>query len=283
MGDRLEKARAALACPACSGALDFGAEGARCAVCDASYPIRRGKLYFTHPPGTQDDLDSLKHRLKGLLGKLYYSVGVTLLAPTYPFRYRAAIERHCDPGKALCVDIGCGNHRVSDDLVCVDIFDYDAVDIVCDLSALPFKADSVDAFVSRSVLEHLPRVSAVVSQLKRCTRPGGVSMHLIPFLFPYHASPGDYQRYTHSGAANLFGGWELLEQRSATGPMTLLLLWFIEFFSTVLGAGNQRARSYVYLALCVVLWPLKFLDLPFVGRSSFLGMAPTIWTVMRKP
>ena len=282
-GHRLERVKAAMACPACGGELAFGDTGAGCAACDANYPLRNGKLYFASPPGTEDALDSLKLRLKKRLGRLYYSVGVTVFAPTYPFNYRAAIERHCDPAKALCVDIGCGNQRVREDIICLDMFDYDAVDIVCDLGALPFKADSVDAFVSRSVLEHLPGITKVVSQLKRCTRSAGVNMHLIPFLFPYHASPHDYQRYTHSGAAKLFDDWAILEQRAATGPVTLLLLWLIEFLSSLLSAGNDRLKSYVYLLLCLLLWPFKFLDVLFAGRRSFLGMAPTIWTVVRKP
>lgn len=282
-GHRLERARAALACPTCGGGLAFNDAGAACSACDASYPLRNRKLYFTSPPATDDALDSLKYRLKKGLGRLYYSVGVTIFAPTYPFNYRAAIERHCDPETGLCVDIGCGNHRVSEDLICLDMFDYDAVDIVCDLGALPFKADSVDAFASRSVLEHLPGITKVVSQLKRCTRPAGINMHLIPFLFPYHASPHDYQRYTHTGAAKLFDDWTLLEQRAATGPVTLLLLWLIEFLSSLFSAGNERLKSYVYLLLCLLLWPLKFFDVLFTGRRSFLGMAPTIWTVVRKP
>lgn len=280
---RLERAKAVLACPACGGALAFGDTGATCAPCDMDYPLRGGKLYFTEPPVTADTLDSLKQRLKKWLGRYYYSIGVTILAPTYPFNYRAAIQRHCDPAIALCVDIGCGNQRISDAVIGLDIFDYEAVDIVCDLGALPFKPDSVDAFASRSVLEHLPDIAKVVSQLKRSTKPGGVSMHLIPFMFPYHASPHDYQRFTHSGAVNLFDGWSLLEQHSVTGPVTLLLLCVIEFVSSLLSAGNERLKSYVYLLLCLTLWPLKFLDVLFAGRRSFLGMAPTIWTAVKKP
>jgi len=280
---RFERLKAALACPGCAGALTFSNEGASCAACEVLYPVRNAKIYFTDPPDTSDALDSLKYRLKKLLGRYYYRFGVTIFAPTYPFNYRAAIERHCDPKKELCVDIGCGNQRVGEDIICLDMFDYDAVDIVCDLAALPFAPGSVDVFSSRSVLEHIPAISDVITQLKHCTRQGGINMHLIPFLFPYHASPHDYQRYTHSGAVNLFSGWSLLEQRPVTGPVTLLLLWIIEFGSSLLSAGNERLKSYIYLLLCLLLWPFKFIDVLFAGRRSFLGMAPTIWTVMRKP
>ena len=280
---RLERFKQALACPQCAGELSYSDTEARCVSCGQRYPQRGGKLYFVQPPASDDTLDSLKHRLKRALGRLYYSLGVTLIAPTYPFNFRAAIRRHCDPAQALCVDIGCGNQRIDPDILCLDMFDYEAVDIVCDLRSLPFKPESVDAFVSRSVLEHVPRLEEVASQLKRSTRSGGFSIHLIPFLFPYHASPHDYQRLTASGAEALFEGWVLVEQRAVTGPMTLFLLWLVEFLSTLASAGNERVKSYVYLALCLVLWPIKFLDAPFVGRRSFLAMAPTILTAVRKP
>jgi len=60
-------------------------------------------------------------------------------------------------------------------------------------------------------------------------------------------------------------------------------LWLLEFLPTLASGGNERRKSYVYLALCLVLWPIKFFDAPFVGRQSFLAMAPTILTAVRKP
>ena len=281
--ERLERLKPVLACPRCGGELDFLVDAARCERCEALYPRRHDKLYFVTPPPPADALDSIKTRLKRRLGRLYYSVGVTVFAPTFPFDFRRAVRRHCDPHRELCVDVGCGNHRIDDDVVCLDVVDYEAVDIVCDLRALPFKSDSIGAFVSRSVLEHVPELAAVVSELKRCTRAHGCNVHVIPFMFPYHASPHDYQRLTHSGALKLFEGWELLEQRAVTGPMTLLVLWLTEFLSTLASFGNERLKSYAYLASCLVLWPVKLLDAPFVGRRSFLGMAPTILTAVRKP
>jgi hypothetical protein len=38
----------------------------------------------------------------------------------------------------------------------------------------------------------------------------------------------------------------------------------------------------VYLMLCAVLFPLKFLDAPFVGRPAFMGCAASILSVVRK-
>ena len=48
--------------------------------------------------------ESAKH----YLGSLYYTVGVNILAPSFPFNYKAAIRQRVDPSRRLVVDLGCG-------------------------------------------------------------------------------------------------------------------------------------------------------------------------------
>jgi SAM-dependent methyltransferase len=279
---RFERLKPVLACPGDGGKLDFTPQGAQCQECGSAYPIKNGKIYFVEVPLRVDSLDSLKGRLKRWLGKYYYTFGLQVIAPTYPFNYRRRIVRWLEPHRQLVVDVGCGNHRLDDDIICLDLYDYDAVDVVCNLEALPFKPQSVDAFVSRSVLEHVPDPVRVVRHMHRCTRTGGMSLHLIPFLFPFHASPHDFQRYTHKGLELLFQGWEVVEQTNATGPVTLVLISAIEFLSILLSFGRERVKAYAYLLCCLLFFPLKYLDAPFVNRRSFLTLAPTIFLVVRK-
>jgi SAM-dependent methyltransferase len=281
LGERLERLKPFLTCPRCPGDLEFDA-AAVCRVCACRYPIRGGKVYFVDPPQPGDRLDRLKHRLKQRLGSRYYRIGLDVLAPTYPFDYRGRVLKRLDPSRQIVVDVGCGNHRIHPDVIGLDLVDYDAVDIVCDLAALPFKSETVDAFVSRSVLEHVPDPATVVRQFLRATRPGGIGLHVIPFLFPFHASPHDFQRFTSAGLERLFTGWTVTEQGNATGPVTLALVSVIEFLASLGSVGRERVKPYLYLALCAVLFPLKYLDAPFVERKAFLGLAPTIFTVVRK-
>jgi len=279
---RLERLKPILACPSDGGSLEYSAQAAQCQVCQASYPIARGKIYFVDVPERGDALDGLKGRLKRWLGKYYYTIGLHVVAPTYPFNYRRRIVQWLDPRQHLVVDVGCGNHRIDENIIGLDLYDYDAVDIVCNLEALPFKPQSVDAFVSRSVLEHVADPVRVVQHMYRCTRTEGLSLHLIPFLFPFHASPFDFQRYTHKGLALLFKEWEVIEQTNATGPVTLGLISAIECLSILLSGGREQIKAYAYLLLCLLLFPLKYLDALFVNRRSFLTLAPTIFLVVRK-
>jgi SAM-dependent methyltransferase len=272
-----------LACPACHGEMVEASDQFRCTGCAAGYAVRNGKIYFVEPMGAEDVLDVIKHRLKRYLGSLYYTVGVNVVAPSFPFNYAAAIRKHVDPRGLRVVDLGCGNHRIDDDIVTVDASDYDAVDIVARLEALPFKTGAIDALCSRSVLEHVSDLDSALAEIARCTASGGLSIHFVPFMFPFHASPYDFRRWTHVGAAQMLHGWDVVEQRATAGPISLFLICFLEFVSALLSFGNERVKATVYLLFCLMVFPIKFLDAPFVGRKAFLGLAPTMLTVVRKP
>lgn len=279
---RLARVLPALACPGCGGSLAQDGEALRCAGCAAAYPVRGGRVYFRAAAGREDRMDDLKGRLKRLLGRWYFTVGVRVFAPTYPFAFAARVRRHLDCARRLVVDAGCGAHRCDEDAIGLDLYDYEAVDLVCDLEHLPFKPGAVDAFVTRSVLEHVPDAEAVVRDFLRCTRPGGRGMHQVPFLFPFHASPHDYRRFTHMGLRQLFAGWRTVEQVNAGGPVTLFLLAAIELLATLVSFGRPGPKAVAYLALCGVLFPLKYLDAPFIGRAAMLPLAPSIFIHVEK-
>ncbi len=282
MNPRLEKIKHILTCPECSGSLHFKDTEATCCKCRNNYPIRNGKIFFINVPHHIDALDSLKERFRKWFGKLYYTVGINIFAPVFPFNYRKEICKRLDLTKQIVVDAGCGNHRIDEDIICLDIFDYDAADIICDLCALPFKDNSVDAFVTRGVLEHVCEPSAVVRNFHKCTRVRGINIHSVPFLFPFHASPYDYQRYTHKGLEYLFKEFELVGQTNISGPVSLALIITTEFLSILFSLGYRKLKAYIYLFLCLIMFPLKYLDILFINRKSFISLAPTILTVVRK-
>jgi SAM-dependent methyltransferase len=280
---RLQRILPHLACPACHGELREGPGELHCPPCHQDYPIRGGKIYFIEPLRAKDALDVIKSKLKRYLGAAYYTVGVRVVAPSFPFNYGNAIRKHIAPTSGLIVDLGCGNFRIDKEVVTLDGSDYDAVDIIADLKALPFRDGSIDALCSRGVLEHVSDIHLALEELRRCTKPGGLGIHLVPFVFPFHASPHDYTRWTPAGFPQLFSGWKVIEQRGTTGPVSLLLICFLEFMSVLFSFGVPRLKGPVYLLFCLCVFPLKFLDAPFVGRDSFVGLAPTILNVLRRP
>ena len=282
LNPRLEKIKHLLACPFCYHELSYQEEHASCVNCNNDYPVRNGKIYFISVPKYDDEMDTLKGKLKKLLGTYYYSIGINVIAPTYPFNYLKEIKKRANLSKEIVVDVGCGNHRIHPDIIGLDIFDYDAVDLVCDLEKLPFRPGTIDVFASRSVIEHIPNPLTVIEKIHESTKKGGYSIHCIPFLFPFHASPYDFQRYTHKGLDRLFQSWKKIDQRNITGPISTMLVNWIEFLSVVFCFKSNKLRSYLYLIFCGIFFPFKYLDYFFINSKDYFSLAASFLMVVQK-
>tara|TARA_B100000029_G_scaffold144731_1_gene139937 strand:+ start:119 stop:940 length:822 start_codon:yes stop_codon:yes gene_type:complete len=254
-----------------------------CCSCGEHYPIRGDTILFCEPGQPLDDLDALKGRLKKKLGKLYYSHFRPLLAPAYPFRLRRYLAKYADPATRLVIDLGSGNYRVHPDVFTVDIVQYENVDMVCDATRLPFRDSSIDLVTTSHVLEHAPSPETMISEIMRITRPGGFGVHVVPFLYPFHASPDDYQRYTNVGMARLFPGWAVKDQVPTAGPFSLFNAVVAELFSTVLSRNNGKMKAIIYLLVAAILSPVKYLDVLFCGHPAFLPLAAVTLTTVEKP
>ena len=280
---KLRRLAGRLACPEDGSLLGFSETSADCPKCGRSYPIRDGRLYVTEPLRSSDALDGVKERAKRRFGAIYYRVLRPLLAPAYPFDYRGYVLRHTRPEDEIVVDLGSGNHRMHPAVFALDGMDYPHIDIVCDMRRLPFRKGGVDAFASSSVLEHVAGVREVLAQIDRATCEGGQGIHIIPFMYPFHASPDDFQRLTHVGAARMLEGWRLERQVSVAGPFTLFNAVMAELLASMLSFGSEKAKAPAYLLASALLAPLKFLDWPFVGRKVLMATSPVILTHLRKP
>lgn len=72
-------------------------------------------------------------------------------------------------------------------------------DIFADGARLPVADGAVDNVTCLEVLEHVPDPALVVSEVARVLRPGGSAWLSMPFLYPVHDAPFDFQRYTAHG------------------------------------------------------------------------------------
>jgi len=253
-----------------------------CAKCNTSYPVANGKIYFVTPPEHNTRSSNIKHKLRKILGRRYNDA-VRLLGPGFPINKRRLLLDQINPSTNLVVDLGSGTERVAPGVVTVDLFDYPEVDIVCDLRYLPFQRESVDGFMTTSVLEHLEHPDRLLEKIFDCTRPGGIGVHSFPFLFPFHEAPGDFTRYTHAGAAILFARWTVKKLFNVTGPISALNTVAVEFASTLLSCGNGKIKEGMYLVFGAMLSPLKYLDAFFVDKASFLSVSAMLCAVVEKP
>ena len=69
-------------------------------------------------------------------------------------------------------------------------------DIVSDASNIPLPDNSYDVAIMGELLEHVPDPKNVLKEAYRLLRSGGLVLITVPFLYPVHADPYDFGRYT---------------------------------------------------------------------------------------
>ena len=86
--------------------------------------------------------------------------------------------------------------------------------IVCDVDDCPQASDcGYDVTFSHTVLEHASRPWRSFETISRITRPGGLTLHLVPWSYQHHATPEDNYRFSHTALRVLLedGGFEVLD------------------------------------------------------------------------
>lgn len=72
-------------------------------------------------------------------------------------------------------------------------------DVFADAARLPFADGTFGAVACLEVLEHVRMPDQVLAEIARVLRPDGLAYVSMPFLYPIHDAPHDYQRWTPHG------------------------------------------------------------------------------------
>ncbi len=71
--------------------------------------------------------------------------------------------------------------------------------VFADARALPFSDSTFDGVVCLDVIEHVVDPRLVLAEIARVLKPGTKAWLSMPFLYPLHDAPFDFQRYTEFG------------------------------------------------------------------------------------
>ncbi len=135
----------------------------------------------------------------------------------------------------LIIGSGSVGHASSDlykfnlNVVGIDIYNSDTVDILADAHFMPFPDESFDGIVIQAVLEHVVNPSKVVSEIHRVLKTDGLVYSEIPFMQQVHEGAYDFQRYTILGHRILFKEFAAIKNDSIDGPGTALS-WSLRYF-----------------------------------------------------
>ncbi len=240
---------------------------------DIYYTIENGKLYIG---GNNNDLSEtagssllghIQNRLKKW-GWLYYHL-LKIFKPVWMNRQvdneLSKLLEHYD-SRSFILNLGSGPNIVRKrfDIVNVDIFGFEEVDIVADAGDLPFEQNSVDLILNQAMLEHVVSPKSVVKEMYRVLRPGGEVFCYLPFIAPFHAAPHDYYRWTMPGIGELFKDFKEVEIGVGTGPTSGMLWVLQEWLAIFFSFGSRWLHDLIFLAMMILTAPIKMLDILLV-------------------
>lgn len=110
--------------------------------------------------------------------------------------------------------------------------------VVADNADLPFQSGTFDLVIGSETLEHTRAVDRAAAELVRVARPGGLVFVSVPFLYPVHGLPDDYQRLTAVKLRAAFSGCEILTLRPANSILTSWIVTF-EYAMTLVCSINR--------------------------------------------
>jgi len=202
---------------------------------------------------------------------------------------RKGMARLLVNARGLVLDVGCADRWPESGLPagCTYI-GVDSVDtgrgmygarptVFADAAGLPFQDDSVDTVLLFEVLEHLPSPTGSLAEIRRVLKPGGVLIASVPFLYPIHDAPHDFQRYTMHGLDRVLAEAGL-EVRSASPRLDSLSCAAL-LANLALGGSAKRAVERAGLGVLVV--PLLLLAIPVINLFA-VALRPVVsnWNAM---
>ncbi len=178
--------------------------------------------------------------------------------------------------KGRVLDIGCSNKEarkyLPDDCQYIGLDYYKTAtewygsypETYGDAQNLPFKDNSVNSVLLLDVLEHLPAPEKCIREIKRILIAGGVFIIQVPFIYPLHDVPLDFQRWTLFGLRELLkDGFTIIEEIHQGNPLeSASLMMNIAICKTILNWIKQKNPA----ALVIVLLPLIILCINIITK-----------------
>lgn len=247
-----------------------------CTDCDQKYLINDNKLFFidkfidlnewNHSKFIFDLFERVKKpkmpdiiggpRLKDLVKKLGFEKNDNLIA----------------------LNLGGGKDKF-ENVLNLDIGNYENVDIICSLYEIPFKDKSADLLISNSVLEHVEMPEKVLDEAARVIKKDGYFYLCVPQVCLRHHKM-DYTRWTMPGLINLLNnrGFEILEKGACRGPGWVI--WHMLESLVVSRTNKGFIRELLRKFIMILTKPLVGMKVRQNEKEE--NMALTIYVIAKK-
>lgn len=270
-------------CPSCGKSLNKAGEIADCPVCHQNYEWENNRISFiankTLNAGKNED-NGLKDFFKKW-PKFYYFI-LCVFGPVLfvGLSSKKFLKKFRTDG--LVLNLGSGPKVLADSVINVDLFPYDGVDVQADVNNLPLAAGSVSRVVCDSLIEHVENPQKLVNEITRVLSSRGMAYFSVPFMFPFHASPDDFYRWTEAGFLKLFRDYEIVETGVRSGAFSAINSYLCYVFALLFSFGSRRLYWFFVNISMFLFFPIKFMDAIFYRLPFGSDMAAALYFVVKK-
>lgn len=172
--------------------------------------------------------------------------------------------------RKLILNIGAGQHDKAGTISIDPAYETeDAMHVKARGENLPYSDNSVDMVVCGAVLEHVESPSEIVKEIHRVLKAEGTMYVDIPFLYPFHKAPSDYNRLTQEGLDYLCRDFVKIESGMAMGTHSALAQIIVFYFQNI--SGYPLVSKILKNIAKIVVSPLKYLDKVYSGTPILAG------------
>lgn len=201
---------------------------------------------------------------------------------------RRDLQSALAPLRGWVLDIGCADKHVGARLPdgCSYIgLDYPDTaiamyrmrpDLFADAGCLPFADGCMQAVILKDVLEHVCGPQQALAEIGRVLCDGGQLVLWMPFIYPIHDAPHDFQRFTEHGLRAYLAehGLRVAELRPVLKPVAtaslMYCLAFADMAETILLRRRWLLPLLPLLALLVLLTNLLGKAWSWLPASAFM-------------
>lgn len=185
-------------------------------------------------------------------------------------------------GDRIILNLGSGPRILSERVINLDIIRYEGVRIVADVLRLPVADASINSVICDTVIEHVAETKQVIDEIHRVLTPGGAAYFTFPLMYPFHASPNDFYRWTKPGFLKLLGNFEIAEAGVRSGIFSALATILCYLFAALLSFGSRKFYWFLVNLSMLLFFPIKLLDFLFFWLPFKSNAAAIMYCVARK-
>ena len=142
-------------------------------------------------------------------------------------------------------------------------------DIIADNHNLPFRDNSFDVIIASEVLEHSINEYQFIDELKRVSKKNSLVYISLPFIFPLHGVPYDFNRFTKYKLQELFKKDKIIHLQESNNIFSSVFFYFNMFLRIIF--GSIKLLYPIYIVNNLLSLAVESISQIYRNKKGFVG------------